>query len=75
MLLFLFWRRLFFHRDDNILISFLELGHFNVVVLGFFLVFNIHSRLVLCVFSPDIDFFSGMLIKKVAITHLWSLPM
>ena len=65
----------FFYRDDNILIPFLELGHFNVVFLGFFLVFSIYSRLVFCVPSPDIDFFSSMLIKRVAITHLWSLPM
>ena len=41
---FSFLAAAFFYRDDNILISFLELGHF---ILGFFLVFNIHSRLVL----------------------------
>ena len=35
VLQFLFWRRLFY-CDDNILISFLELGHFNVGVLGLF---------------------------------------
>ena len=46
----------FFYRDDNILIPFLELGHFNVVFLGFFLVFSIHSRLARCVSSPGIYF-------------------
>ena len=49
----------FFYRDNNILISFLELGHFNVGVLGFFLVFNIHSRLVLFVSSPDMSILLG----------------
>ena len=49
----------FFYRDNTFLISFLELGHFNVGVLGFFLVFNMHSRLVLFVSSPDIGFLLG----------------
>ena len=58
---FSFLAAAFFYRYNNILISFLELGHFNVGVLGFFLLFNIHSRLVLLVFSPD----TGILLGRV----------
>ena len=72
---FSFLAAAFFYRDNNFLISFFEVRLFTVVSLGFILVFSIHSRYVLCDPSPGIDFFSGMLIKKVAITHLWSLPM
>ena len=42
----------FFYCDDNILISFLELGVFNIDVFVFFCVFNIDSRPSLFVFSP-----------------------
>ena len=43
----------FFKCDNDILISFLELGVFNIDVLVFFCVFNINDRLMLFVFSPD----------------------
>ena len=72
---FSFLAAAFFYCDNNFPISFFEVRHFTVVLLGFFLVFSIYSHHVFCVLSPDIDFFSGMLIKRVAITHLWSLPM
>ena len=43
----------FFYCDDNILISFLVLGVFNIDVFVFFCVFNIHNRLMFFVLSPD----------------------
>ena len=42
----------FFYCDDNILISFLELGVFNIDAFVFFCVFNIDSRPSFFVFSP-----------------------
>ena len=64
-----------FYCDDNILISFLELGVFNIDVFVFlkYPILTIDLRFL----SSRLTwvFFSGVLIKKVAIIHLWSLPM
>ena len=53
---FSFLAAAFFYRDDNILIPFLELGHFNVVFLAFS---SCSAYTVVSCFvfpSPDIDF-------------------
>ena len=71
---FFFFGGGFFYRDDNILIPFLELGHFNVVFLGFSSCSA--YTVVSCFVFPllTLIFFSGMLIKRVAVTHLGHFP-
>ena len=71
---FLFWRRLFYCVND-FLIFFLELGHFNLVFFAFFVCST--YPIVSCFLFSLLAWvcFSGVLIKKVAMTHLWSLPM
>ena len=65
----------FFYCDDNILISFLELGFFNIDVFVFFVCSILTVGLRFLSSRLSCVFFSGVLIKKIAMIHLWSLPM
>ena len=65
----------FFYRDDNILIIFSS-SDISMLLFSSFSSCSTYIVVSCFVFSlVTLIFFSGMLIKKVAITHLWSLPM
>ena len=64
----------FFFVND-FLVSFFELGHFNIVVFFLFVCAHCTQSSHFFRFLLGMVFFPGVLIKKVAMTHLWSLPM